>query len=79
MNPTEERITELLVSQFKVARELIEAGVTFSELKFDSLVLVELSLLLANAFEVPVADDELTGEMTVAAAAELIAAKQATR
>ncbi|MBV2156639.1 acyl carrier protein [Kitasatospora sp. SUK 42] len=78
MNAIEERIAEVLSAQFKVERAAIEPDVTFAALRFDSLVLIELGLILDTEFGVEIDDGELTNEMTISDAAELVAAKGAS-
>jgi acyl carrier protein len=75
MTAVEDRITKILVEDFKVRAEDLEAGATLRDLGFDSLVIVELSLSLDNEFGVELGDGELTDAMSVAEAAELLLAK----
>jgi acyl carrier protein len=77
MNGIEERITTVLTEQFKIEREAIAAEVTFGSLKFDSLVLIELGLILDKEFDIALEDGELTDAMTIRDAADLVAAKGA--
>ncbi|GGP94675.1 hypothetical protein GCM10010278_85630 [Streptomyces melanogenes] len=78
MNGIEQRIANVLSTSFKVDPNAIDSDVTFLALKFDSLVLIELSLILEKEFGTPIEDGELTDDMTINDAAELIAAKGAT-
>ncbi|OLF05264.1 hypothetical protein BLA60_37045 [Actinophytocola xinjiangensis] len=75
MTAVEDRITKILVEDFKVRAEDLGAGATLRDLGFDSLVIVELSLSLDNEFGVELGDGELTDAMSVAEAAELLLAK----
>jgi acyl carrier protein len=77
MKTIEERIVRILLDDFKVARETVDPDRTFAECGFDSLVIVELSLVLDSEFGLGLADGELTDEMTITAAAALVAAKGA--
>jgi len=77
MKSIEERITKILLEDLKVWHESIDPNATFAELGFDSLVIVELSLVLDNEFGIALEDGELTGRMTIADAAELMAVKGA--
>jgi acyl carrier protein len=77
MAAIEDRITTILVEDFKVRPETVGRGRTFADLGFDSLVIVELALALDNEFGVAIADGELSDAMTVAEAAELLTAKGA--
>jgi acyl carrier protein len=79
MNAIEERITTVLTEQFKIEREAIAAEVTFASLKFDSLVLIELGLILDKEFGIALEDGELTDAMTIREAADLVTAKGAVR
>jgi acyl carrier protein len=73
----EDRIATILHEVFKVPRASVGPGTTFTDLSFDSLVIVELSLMLDNEFGIAIEDGELTETMTIAEAAELAAAKGA--
>jgi acyl carrier protein len=77
MNAIEEQITELLSARFKVDRAVIDPGVEFASLNFDSLATIQLALGLEEEFGVVIDDGELTGAMTVSDAAALITAKKA--
>ena len=76
MGSIEERITKILREDFKV-RGAITAGTTFADLGFDSLVIVELALVLDGEFGVALEDGELTDGMSITDAAELLVAKGA--
>jgi acyl carrier protein len=71
----EERITKILLDDFKVQQEDISPDTAFGDLGFDSLVIVELALVLDTEFGVELEDGELTDTMTVADAAQLLVAK----
>jgi acyl carrier protein len=75
VNVIEEQIADVLANQLRVQRAVIAPEVSFSALNIDSLVLVELTLLLGDAFGVEIEEGELHPEMSVAAAGELIAGK----
>jgi acyl carrier protein len=75
MTAVEDRIRSVLSGQFKISPDVVTADVTFDELKFDSLVLVELSLALENEFGLSIEDGELHQKMTVNDAASLIESK----
>jgi acyl carrier protein len=74
-----ERITRILLDDFKVRPEAMGADTTFGDLNFDSLVIVELALVLDKEFDIELDDGELTDAMTVADAAELVSAKVAVK
>ncbi|HEX8080541.1 MAG TPA: phosphopantetheine-binding protein [Jatrophihabitans sp.] len=71
----QERITKILLDDFKVQQEHIGQDTAFGDLGFDSLVIVELALVLDTEFGVTLEDGELTDTMTVADAAQLLVAK----
>jgi acyl carrier protein len=77
MKSIEERITKVLVEVFKLPAGSVSTGTTFADLGFDSLVLVELTLVLGNEFGVPLEDGELRDRMTVAETAQVLVAKGA--
>lgn len=77
MNSIEERITKVLRENFKIAEE-IGPTTTFGDLSIDSLVIVELALILDAEFGTALEDGELTTSMTVADAAGLLVARGAT-
>jgi acyl carrier protein len=70
-------IRELLVDTFGVfGTDGIEAGTTFESLDIDSLVLVELAVILESRFGVQVPEGELAPHQTIAEAAALVDAKR---
>jgi acyl carrier protein len=75
MTYLEERITKILLDDFKVPAEALGPDTAFGELGFDSLVIVELALVFDTEFGVELADGELVDSMTVADAAELLVSK----
>ncbi|WP_405792596.1 acyl carrier protein [Streptomyces sp. NBC_01506] len=68
----EHRITSVLVTEFKVDPDTIAPQATFSSLKFDSLVLIELTLVLEKELEIAVPDGGLTDDMTIGEAAAFL-------
>ncbi|MFF4406542.1 acyl carrier protein [Streptomyces sp. NPDC001262] len=72
-----ERVSTVLSGQFKVKEESIAAEVTLGKLSFDSLVLIELGLVLDKEFGVEIADGELTEHQTISDLVELLTAKTA--
>jgi acyl carrier protein len=73
MNAIEGRIAEVLANQLRLDSDVIDPEATFESLSIDSLVLVELSLLLSDEFGVDLDDGELTSDMRIGDAADLIA------
>lgn len=77
MTSIQERITTILLDDFKVRDRSIGPDTTFADLSFDSLVIVELALVLDKEFGIAIEDGELTDDMTITDAAELVAVKVA--
>ncbi|MGR3931780.1 MULTISPECIES: acyl carrier protein [Streptomyces] len=77
MDVIEERVTGILSGQFKLKKEIITPEVTFQNLSFDSLVLIELSLVLEKEFQVVIEEGDLTDQLTVRELAELLTDKGA--
>jgi acyl carrier protein len=77
-NPLQDRVTKLLVEQFWATPEAIDSDTTLGDLAFDSLILIEFTLIANKEFGVAIEDDELTEDLTVADVADLLAAKGAT-
>jgi len=75
MNSIEDRLVRLIGDRFGLAPEELGPDVTFRELEFDSLGLVELAVIAQDEFGVPVSDDEFTSEHTLRTAAGLLADK----
>jgi acyl carrier protein len=71
------RLAALLARTCGLEQEEITPDVTFADLELDSLALVEFAMAVQAEFGVPVADDELSADETVVAAARLIDAKLA--
>ena len=79
MHQVQSRIGGLLAHTLRVPGEAINADATFTSLGIDSLILVELALLLSDEFAVPIADGELLPEMTIGAVAELVLERSPAR
>ncbi|GJF23710.1 MULTISPECIES: acyl carrier protein [Streptomyces] len=71
------RIAAVLTGQFKVPAESVQPHTTLREMKFDSLVLIELGLVLDKEFSVAIEDGELSDEFTLEQLAEFVVGKQA--
>jgi acyl carrier protein len=69
-------IRDLLVDKFGVFGTEIGADTTFEELDIDSLVLIELSVVLGRRYGVRVQDGDLISGQTIAEAAALVEAKR---
>ncbi|HEV2779907.1 MAG TPA: phosphopantetheine-binding protein [Actinophytocola sp.] len=70
-----ERLAQLLVSRFGISADELRDDVTFAELDLDSLSLVEFAMVAEKEFGVPVGEDELSPQDTLAAAVALIGAR----
>ncbi len=75
MNDLEQRLATILTNRFGVPAEDIEPDVTFDDLSVDSLIIVELALIVRKEFGIQVKDTELTSDLTVRQAVELLRAK----
>jgi acyl carrier protein len=77
MDTVETRLTSLLTDRFGIPAQDIGAEVTFADLAVDSLIIVELALILRKEFDVDMEDWDLRPEMTIRKAAEFLTAKGA--
>jgi acyl carrier protein len=75
MHAFEERIAKVLSTDFEISPDAVDSEVTLALLKFDSLTLVELALVLEKEFGITVEEGELTDTMTIGDTAALLAAK----
>jgi acyl carrier protein len=71
------KLVALLASTCGLEQEEITPESTFAELELDSLALVEFAMAVQAELGVPVSDDELSVDATVASAAVLVDAKLA--
>ncbi|CAM3658315.1 hypothetical protein GCM10009799_47330 [Nocardiopsis rhodophaea] len=78
MQEITKRVSTVLSDQFKVKMDTITADVELGALSFDSLMLIELGLVLDKEFGVAIGDGELTEEHTIDDLVELLASKGAT-
>lgn len=74
MSDVYERFTGLLAA-FGIQQNEVEPEHTFSQLEFDSLALVELTLAAQDEFGVQIGDDEFSAEDTVAQVVKVVEAK----
>ncbi|MER5472070.1 acyl carrier protein [Streptomyces sp. NPDC002935] len=77
MSDTSDRLIALLVRVCGLEADEISPEVTFRSLEVDSLALVELGLAAQQEFGVPIKDDELELDATVADAAAMVEKKLA--
>ncbi|WP_063784223.1 acyl carrier protein [Streptomyces sp. SBT349] len=69
-----ELILDILTTEFEVPADTA-VDTDFESLDLDSLVLVELAVMLTKQYDVEVAGDELVAAGTAAKVAELLSAK----
>jgi acyl carrier protein len=77
MNPIVKVIINTLITKVHVSPEGVTADSTFESLELDSLVLVELEVILGHRFGVEINDGELMAARTIGGAAALIEARSA--
>ncbi|MFF8537812.1 acyl carrier protein [Streptomyces sp. SAS_267] len=77
MSDTSDRLVALLVRVCGLEADEIAPDVTFRKLEVDSLALVELGLAAQQEFGVPVKDDDLELDATVADATAMLDKKLA--
>jgi acyl carrier protein len=77
MSTTVDRLTVLLTTKFGVGEDEVVQGVTFADLELDSLSLLEFALLARKEFNVPLDEDEVSAEDSLATMAKLIDDKMA--
>ncbi|MFI5663733.1 acyl carrier protein [Streptomyces sp. NPDC051684] len=71
-----DRVAALIAEHFGLPEEELRSGVTFEELDIDSLVLVELGLILRKEMGIVLLEGELKPTHTLETAVEVIAAKE---
>ncbi|MEV0124256.1 acyl carrier protein [Streptomyces sp. NPDC050703] len=69
------RFVDLLVTGFGAEAGEVSESTTFMDLELDSLALVELTMAAQQEFGVPIGDDELRAEDSMAHVAKVIEAK----
>lgn len=77
MKSIEERITKVLLDDFKIQHKSIGPDTRFADLGFDSIVIVELAMVLEGEFGIAFGLGELTDTATITEAAGLMMAKGA--
>jgi acyl carrier protein len=75
MDSIEKRISGILADQFKIDMKKIGDDTTLGEFSFDSIMLIELTLALDNAFGVDLGYGGLHDRMTIGDAAGLVATR----
>lgn len=69
------RTTDILVEHFDLPREEIEPSTTYDSLDLDSLILMELSIVIQRDFGIEVSEQELMEARSIGATAALIESK----
>jgi acyl carrier protein len=69
------RVIEIISQHFDTDDSELSAATDFESLEFDSLVLVELAVILTREFGVEVTDEELADGKTIGETAALVARK----
>lgn len=75
MNPIAKLIIDTLITKFQVSPETVTADSMFASLELDSLVLVELGVILGNQFGMDINGGELMAAGTIGGAAVLVEAR----
>lgn len=75
MSTVLDRLTTMLTDRFGVPADELRPEATFAELDLDSLALVEFALVAEKEFGVPIGEDEVSTDATIADAVRLIASK----
>ncbi|MFC4606533.1 acyl carrier protein [Streptomyces maoxianensis] len=77
MDSVVQYISEVLSSKFDIPADFITPTTDFETLDLDSLVLVELAVILNKEYGVEIGDDELKEAQTIANTAALVLQKGA--
>lgn len=77
MNAQETLLVSLFDNHFGIPTDEVGPATTFNELGIDSLIIIELALLLRKRLGIDLADQDLTSDHTIGQAADVLAAKQA--
>jgi acyl carrier protein len=77
MSPMIGYISDVLHKEFDVPADLLTPDTAFEALSIDSLVLLELAVIVERQLGVVIEEGELTEEQTLAEAAALLSAKGA--
>jgi acyl carrier protein len=75
MNIIQDRLKNLMVTNFGMDADQFDPHATFGDLDVDSIALVELAVASEEEFGVKIGDDEFTPQHTLVTAAELLAGK----
>lgn len=73
------RLTEIILANFDTDGQVLDSETSFESLGFDSLVLVELAVILTREYAFQVTDELLADRGTIGAVADLVAENLARR
>lgn len=73
----QDKLIDMLATKFEVAEDVARSGQSFEEIGVDSLVLLELALLIRREMGVSLIEEELAPDLTVADLAALIELRRA--
>ncbi|MEV5277560.1 acyl carrier protein [Streptomyces sp. NPDC051994] len=71
-------LIQILTDKYGLPGEDLSPETRFDALEFDSLVMVELAVILERRLGIPVTDDELLSVESIGEAAELLSTKGVT-
>ncbi|KJY41161.1 hypothetical protein VR41_13795 [Streptomyces sp. NRRL B-1568] len=77
MSAIAQRIAEIMVDKFEVPAQKVDVNAEFETMELDSLVLVELAVMLQKQYGVAVDDWEIEEAKTIENTAALLLAKGA--
>jgi len=77
MQPLEQYLATILTDRFGIPADDIEPTITFDELAVDSLIIVELALVLRKDLDVDLSDTDLKPNFTIREAADFLTRKGA--
>ncbi|GAA3078088.1 acyl carrier protein [Streptomyces olivoverticillatus] len=77
MSAIAQRIAEIMVDKFEVPTQKVDVNAEFETMELDSLVLVELAVMLQKQYGVAVDDWEIEEAKTIENTAALLLAKGA--
>lgn len=75
MNSLAQYISETLTAKFDIPAEFVDASTSYEALELDSLVLVELAVILSREYGVEITDDEIKDAQTIENTARLLLQK----
>ena len=67
-----EQLQEILTQEMQVRPEMLKPGATMDDLGLDSLAVLELLMIIEDAFEISIDDEEASKLTTIGQLADLI-------